>query len=68
MELVLYCPRHIQRLENDNCFPKRLRLGNEPLSRVAWLVSEVLEWLQNVMIHSTFSLTPPSSWWRVGSC
>ena len=45
-ELVLYCPQHIQRLENANRFPKRVRLGNGPRSRVGWIESEVMEWLQ----------------------
>ena len=45
-ELVLYCPQHIQRLEIANRFPKRLRLGNGPRSRVGWIESEVMEWLQ----------------------
>ena len=45
-ELVLYCPQHIQRLEDTNRFPKRVRLGNGPRCRVGWIESEVLEWLQ----------------------
>ena len=45
-ELVLYSPQHIQRLENAKRFPKRLRLGNGPRSRVGWIESEVMEWLQ----------------------
>jgi prophage regulatory protein len=45
-ELVLYCPQHIQRLENANQFPKRVRLGNGPRSRVGWIESEVMDWLQ----------------------
>ena len=34
-ELVLYSPQHIQRLENDNRFPKRVRLGNNR-SSIMW--------------------------------
>lgn len=45
-ELVLYCPAHIQRLENQGRFPRRVRLGNGPRSRVGWIDSEVHEWLQ----------------------
>lgn len=45
-ELVLYSPQHIQRLENANRFPRRLRLGNGPRSRVGWIESEIIEWLQ----------------------
>ena len=45
-ELVLYSPQHIQRLETANRFPKRVRLGNGPRSRVGWIESEVMEWLR----------------------
>jgi len=42
-ELVLYSPQHIARLEAAGQFPKRVKLGN---SRVGWLETEVLDWLQ----------------------
>lgn len=45
-ELVLYSPQHIQRLEIAGRFPKRVRLGNGPRSRVGWIEQEVLDWLQ----------------------
>ena len=45
-ELVLYSPQHIQRLEDAGRFPKRVRLGDCPRSRVGWIEQEVLEWLQ----------------------
>jgi prophage regulatory protein len=45
-ELVLYSSQHIQRLENANRFPRRVRLGNGPRSRVGWIESEVMEWLR----------------------
>ena len=45
-ELVLYSPQHIQRLEDAGKFPKRLRLGNGPRSRVGWIEQEILDWLQ----------------------
>jgi len=45
-ELVLYSPQHIQRLEDAGRFPKRVRLGNCPRSRVGWIEQEVLDWLQ----------------------
>ena len=45
-ELVLYSPQHIQRLEDAGRFPKRVRLGNCPRSRVGWIESEVLDWLR----------------------
>jgi prophage regulatory protein len=41
-ELVLYTPQHIARLEKAGQFPKRVQLGP---SRVGWVESEVLEWL-----------------------
>ena len=45
-ELVLYSSQHIQRLESAGRFPKRVRLGNGPRSRVGWIEAEILEWLQ----------------------
>jgi len=45
-EIVLYSPQHIQRLETAGRFPRRVRLGNGPRSRVGWIESEVLEWLR----------------------
>lgn len=45
-ELVLYSPTHIQRLENEGTFPKRIRLGTGPRSRVGWIEQEILDWLQ----------------------
>ena len=36
----------IQRLEDQGRFPKRIRLGNGPRSRVGWLESEIHDWLQ----------------------
>lgn len=41
-ELVLYTPQHIARLEKEGQFPKRVQLGP---SRVGWVESEVLDWL-----------------------
>lgn len=45
-ELVLYSSQHVARLEKVGKFPRRVRLGNGPRSRVGWLEAEVLEWLQ----------------------
>lgn len=42
-EIVLYSPQHVDRLEKDGKFPKRVRLGQ---MRVGWVEAEVLEWLQ----------------------
>ena len=44
-ELVLYSSQHIQRLEHAGKFPKRVRLGNGPRSRVGWIEREVMDWL-----------------------
>ncbi len=41
-KLVKYSPQHIARLEKAGQFPQRLRLGQ---NRVAWLLSEVEEWI-----------------------
>ncbi len=41
--LVLYSPQHISRLKKAGKFPKRVKLGP---SRVGWVESEVLEWLE----------------------
>jgi prophage regulatory protein len=42
-EIVLYSFAHIDRLEREGLFPKRVRLGQQ---RVGWLESEVYGWLQ----------------------
>jgi prophage regulatory protein len=39
---IPYSPQHIARLEAAGSFPKRIRLGQ---NRVAWLLSEIEEWL-----------------------
>lgn len=39
---IPYSPQHIARLEAVGRFPKRIQLGQ---NRVAWLLSEVEEWL-----------------------
>jgi prophage regulatory protein len=40
---IPYSPQHIARLEAAGAFPKRIRLGQ---NRVAWLLTEVEEWLE----------------------
>lgn len=45
-DLVLYSPQHIARLEKVGRFPKRVRLGNGPRSRVGWIEQEVMDWMQ----------------------
>jgi len=39
---IPYSPQHIARLEAAGKFPKRIQLGQ---NRVAWLLKEVEEWL-----------------------
>jgi prophage regulatory protein len=39
---IPYSPQHIARLEAAGRFPKRIQLGQ---NRVAWLLKEVEEWL-----------------------
>ena len=41
---VCYSPAHIDRLEKDGKFPKRIQLG---IQRVAWLESEINDWIQS---------------------
>ena len=50
-EVVLYSPQHIQRLEDAGRFPKRVRLGDGPRSRVGWVEQEVLDWLRERIAH-----------------
>lgn len=57
-DLVLYSPAHIQRLEHDNRFPKRVRLGNGPRARVGWVEQEILDWLKE-RISQRDALTTP---------
>ena len=44
-EQCLYSYAQIQRLEDAGKFPRRVRLGNGPRSRVAWVESEIEAWL-----------------------
>ena len=46
VRLVKYSPQHIARLEKAGQFPRRLRLGQ---NRVAWLLAEVEEWIEERM-------------------
>lgn len=46
--LVLYSPAHIDRLEKQGLFPKRVRLGP---GRVGWIEAEVLEWLRERIVQ-----------------
>jgi prophage regulatory protein len=41
--LVPYSDMHIWRMEKDEKFPRRIRLGP---NRVGWILSEVIEWIE----------------------
>jgi prophage regulatory protein len=41
--IVLYSPQHIDRLEREGKFPKRVQLGP---NRVGWIEEEVYDWIQ----------------------
>ena len=43
--LLPYSRQHILRMEKENRFPKRVRLGNGPRSRCGWVETEVLKWI-----------------------
>ena len=45
-ELTTLSFTQIDRLEDAGKFPKRMRLGNYPNSRVVWLEEEILEWMR----------------------
>jgi prophage regulatory protein len=47
-QLVPYSKMHIDRLEKDGLFPKRIHLG---AGRVVWLQSEVLTWLHGKRVE-----------------
>jgi len=42
-EMVSYSFAHIDRLEKDGKFPRRVRLGQ---MRVVWVESEIEEWIK----------------------
>ena len=42
-QIVPYTPQHILRLEKQNQFPRRIRIGER---RVGWLLSDVEAWLR----------------------
>lgn len=43
-KVVLYSRQHIKRLEDEGKFPRRVPLGPH---RVAWVRSEIIEWLSS---------------------
>lgn len=55
--IVPYTPQHILRLEKQNRFPRRIRIGER---RVGWLLSDIEAWLKmRVMASSEQSLGDP---------
>jgi prophage regulatory protein len=42
LAIVPYTPQHILRLEKRGLFPRRIQIGP---NRVAWLLSEIEEWV-----------------------
>ena len=48
VKLVQYSPQHIARLEKAGKFPKRIKLGQ---NRVAWLLSEIEDWIDERIIE-----------------
>jgi len=48
LDIIPYSSSHIRRLEGKGKFPKRIRLGE---NRVAWLQSEVHDWLDQRLNH-----------------
>ena len=48
LKLVPYSPQHIRRLEDQNRFPKRIKLGNGGRTAKAfWVEQEVQDWIQD---------------------
>jgi prophage regulatory protein len=45
--LVLYTNTHLLRLEAAGSFPKRMRLGNGPRSRVGYADVEIFKWMRS---------------------
>jgi prophage regulatory protein len=56
--LTLYSHTHRARLEDSGKFPKRVRLGNGPRSRVGYVESEITEWIERKLQERD---TPDSS-------
>ena len=57
-EIVPYSASHIWRLEHSGKFPKRIRLGG---NRVAWLQSEVENWVEDKIAARTENYTPANT-------
>ena len=46
-ELVLYSYAHIDRLEEEGLFPRRVRLSHYRTGRVGWLEVEIFAWIES---------------------
>lgn len=55
---IPYSPQHIARLEAAGKFPKRITIGQ---NRVAWLLSEIEEWLDAWIAKRDTRVTPNAS-------
>jgi len=46
-EYVPFSPQHIQRLEDEGKFPKRIKPGDDsPNAKAFWVKQEVEDWIQ----------------------
>jgi prophage regulatory protein len=54
--IIPYCRQHILRLEKTGDFPRRVRVGP---GRVAWLESEVVDWIAARAAEREPALTDP---------
>jgi prophage regulatory protein len=54
-EMIPYSDMHIWRLEKQGRFPRRIRIGP---NRVAWRLSEILEWI-NARAAERDHMAPP---------
>lgn len=43
---ITYTRRHLQRMEDDKRFPKRVQLG---MNRVGWVTFEIEDWIDKKM-------------------
>lgn len=48
LAIVPYTPQHILRLEKRGLFPRRIQVGP---NRVAWLLSEIEEWVEKRVVE-----------------
>ena len=56
--IVPYSRSHIWRLEQEGSFPKRIKIGQ---NRVAWLASEIDEWIEAKILARTSNIAKGDS-------